>query len=75
MRYNINEYRTYPDNTKDIIGLKNLLTEASNRVIKEFGKRDVSELLEKIDNMDNEIDYNHNLDSLHIFICNRHNLI
>ncbi len=67
----MNTHRTHPENSKDIIGLKNLLSEARNRVIKEFGKRDVSDLLEKIDNLGNEIDSNFNLDSLHIFISNK----
>lgn len=66
----MNTHRTHPDNANDIIGLKNLLSEAKNRVIKEFGKRDASELLIKIDALGEEIDSNHNLDSLHIFISN-----
>jgi len=63
-------HRTHPDNAKDVIRLKNLLTEAKDRVINEFGKRDVNVLLQKIDNLDTEINPNYNLDSLHIFISN-----
>ncbi len=66
----MNTHRTHPDNAKDIIGFKNLLTEARSRVVKEYGKRNVSDLLEKIDNLDYEIDNNHNLVSLHVFISN-----
>ena len=38
----MNTHRTSPDNLEDIIGLKNLLKEAHERVVNEFGKRPVS---------------------------------
>jgi hypothetical protein len=66
----MNTHRTHPDNAQDVIGLKNLLKEAKERVISEFGKRSVNELLEKIDSIEKEIDVNYNLDSLHIFLSN-----
>lgn len=66
----MNTHRTHPDNANDIIGLKNLLSEAKNRVIKEFGKRNTIELLAKIDDLGQEIDTNYNLESLHLFISN-----
>ena len=66
----MNTHRTSPDNQQDIVGLKNLLKEAHDRVVNEFGKRPVADLLEKIDNLDKEIDVNYNLDSLHIFLSN-----
>lgn len=66
----LNTYRTHPDNAKDEVMLKNLLKEAENRVIEEFGKRPVASLLEKIENLPSEIDHNYNYDSLHIFLSN-----
>jgi hypothetical protein len=66
----MNTNRTFPDNQKDIIVLKKLLEEAKERIIKEFGKRPVSDLLEKIAHIESEIDINYNLDSLHIFLSN-----
>jgi hypothetical protein len=66
----LNTHRTHPDNAKDAVMLKNLLKEAEKRVIDEFGKRPVAALLEKIENVENDIDLNHNLDSLHIFLSN-----
>ncbi|WP_419869764.1 baeRF3 domain-containing protein [Chryseobacterium sp. CT-SW4] len=66
----LNTHRTHPDNLQDEIVLKNLLKEAEDRVINEFGKRDVASLLEKIQHVTSEIDVNHNLDSLHIFLSN-----
>ena len=66
----LNTHRTHPDNAQDMILLKNLLKEAEDRVIKEFDKRSVSPLLEKLSSIENEIDVNYNLDSLHIYISN-----
>lgn len=66
----MNTHRTSPDNLQDVIVLKNLLKEAHERVTNEFGKRPVSVLLKKIDNLEKEIDVKHNLDSLHIFLSN-----
>lgn len=66
----LNTHRTHPDNAQDVIQLRNLLKEAGERVINEFGKRDVSSLLEKISNIESEIDVNYNLDSLHIYLSN-----
>lgn len=63
-------HRTHPDNKKDEILLKKLLKEAEERVINEFGKRPAASLLEKLSTIDKEIDLNHNLDSLHIYLSN-----
>ncbi len=66
----MNTHRTHPDNAKDGVMLKNLLKEAEERVIAEFGKRPVASVLDKIENVASEIDTNYNLDSLHIFLSN-----
>jgi len=66
----MNTNRTYPANQKDTIVLKTLLEEAKGRVIKEFGKRPVIELIGKINHLIAEINVNDNLDSLHIFLSN-----
>lgn len=66
----LNTHRTHPDNLQDEILLKNLLREAKDRVINEYGKRSVASLLEKLENVESEIDINYNLDSLHIFLSN-----
>jgi len=63
-------HRTHPDNVSDVIELKKLLKQAEERVIAEFGKRSVKQLLEKIEALGEEIDSNYNLDSLHIFLSN-----
>ncbi|MFA5329765.1 MAG: hypothetical protein WC384_18360 [Prolixibacteraceae bacterium] len=64
----MNTNRTYPDNQRDSIELKNLMKEAYQHVVDEFGQHDVSNLLEKIDHLEEEIDVNYNLASLHIFL-------
>ena len=66
----LNTHRTHPDNSVDTIALKNLCNEAQDRLISEFGKRDIKELLDKLESIPNEIDINYNLDSLHIFLSN-----
>ena len=66
----MNTHRTHPDNAQDIIGLRNLLKEAHERVVSEFGKRPVSTLLGNIESLGNEIDVNYSLESLHIFLSN-----
>ncbi len=63
-----NTHRTRPDNAQDIVRLKNMLKEAEKRVTDEFGKRPAARLLERIAKMEEEIDSNQNLDSLHIFL-------
>jgi len=64
----LNTHRTHPDNAQDVILLKNLLKEAEERVVNEFGKRPVASLLEKLSAI--EVDVNYNLESLHIFLSN-----
>lgn len=66
----LNTHRTHPDNEKDKILLKNLLKEAEDRVVNEFGEKAATGLLKKIATIQNEVDVSHNLDSLHIFLSN-----
>ena len=65
-----NTHRTHPENAKDAVMLKNLIKEAEERVISEFGKRPAAPLLEKLEKLETEIDVNYSLDSLHIFLSN-----
>ncbi|MDD2387325.1 MAG: hypothetical protein PHP52_11155 [Bacteroidales bacterium] len=64
----LNTHRTHPENARDVIQLKNLITEAEERVLNEFDKRSVASLLKNLSEI--KIDKNYNLDSLHIFISN-----
>ena len=66
----LNTHRTHPDNAQDAVVLKNLCKDAEEKLINEFGKRPIASLLEKLEQTPAEIDVNHNLDSLHIFLSN-----
>ena len=66
----MNTHRTFPENLKDVTELKRLIKEAHKHVVEEFGQHDNSNLLEKIDHLEEEVDVNYNLDSLHIFLSN-----
>ncbi len=66
----LNTHRTYPDNASDAIVLKNLLLEATESVVAEFGKRPVTKLLDRINTLSDHIDNKDNLDSLHLFLSN-----
>ncbi len=64
----MNTHRTKSDSQKDIDEFQKLIAEAHEHVANEFGHLEVSDLLEKIDHLEQEIDFNYNLDSLHIFL-------
>lgn len=66
----LNTHRTFPDCQKDSILLKNLAKEAENRLLAEYGKREIQPLLNRIAGLETTIDERHNLDSLHIFLSN-----
>lgn len=66
----LNTHRTHPDNLQDVVQLKNLLKEAEERVVNEFGKRPVQSLLALLSEIESDIDPNYNLDSLHIYLSN-----
>ncbi len=64
----LNTHRTHPDSDADAILLRNLLKEAENRVIDQYGKRAAAALLDNISKVADEVDVRCNLDSLHIFL-------
>jgi len=66
----MNTHRTHPENLQDAILLKRLCKETEERLISEFGKREILPLLENLELIPMEIDTNYNLDSLHIFLSN-----
>ncbi|MDO5616993.1 MAG: hypothetical protein Q4G16_12425 [Cruoricaptor ignavus] len=66
----LNTHRTHPENLQDEIVLKNLIKEAKTRVETEYGARNASSVLEKLDTLESKIDINHNQESLHIFLSN-----
>jgi len=66
----LNTHRTYPDNAQDAISLKKLCDQAKERLVREFGKREIAQLLDQLELIPSEINENNNLDSLHIFLSN-----
>lgn len=63
-----NTHRTSPDNQQDPIKLKNLVKEAEERILNEFDKREVASVLEKLNQLPDELEVNKNLESLHIYL-------
>jgi len=61
-------HRTAPDNQQDPIRVKNLVTEATNRLLTEFTRREMDPLLKRLDALVDEIDYRYTLDGLAIFV-------
>ena len=66
----LNTNRTHPDNEQDKILLKNLLKEAEKRLLDKFDKKQIAKLLKKLTAVQDKIDINYNLDSLHLFLSN-----
>ena len=60
-------HRTSPDNQQDPIRVRNLVTQATERLVSEFGKREIEPLLSKLDSVVADINYRHTLDGLVIF--------
>lgn len=64
----LNTHRTRPDNEKDPLTLKNLLKEAEIRLYADENKRDAKVLVERLKDLASEVDHNHNLESLVLFV-------
>lgn len=61
-------HRTMPENKQDPIRVKNLVTQAVNRLLSEFDKREVEPLLRNLEQAAAQIDYSHVLDGLVVFV-------
>jgi hypothetical protein len=64
----MNTPQKFPDNQQDLTSLKKLLKEAYEHVTNEFSQHPVSDLLVKIANLEQDIDLNYSLKSIHIFL-------
>ena len=60
-------HRTSPENRQDPLRLKNLVTEAENRLLSEFGKRDVEAVLGRLDRLVADVDFRNTTDGLALF--------
>jgi len=61
-------HRTSPDNKQDRVRLSNLVTEASNRLLSEFKRRDVDPIIDRLERLINAIDLRYALDGLALFV-------
>lgn len=64
----LNTHRTFPNNEQDSLLLKNLIKEAESKLLETYPKKKADELVEKINNLANDIDHRYNLDSLVLFV-------
>ena len=65
-------HRTSPDNKRDPILLKNLVTEATDRLVALLGKRDAAPMIRKLEGQMAAIDLRHTLDGMAIFVSAEH---
>lgn len=61
-------HRTSPDNRQDPIRVKNLVKQATERLLSEFNKREIEPLLVRMEQLANDIDYPRTLDGLAMFV-------
>ncbi|AFY61751.1 hypothetical protein [Synechococcus sp. PCC 6312] len=61
-------HRVSPDNKQDPIRVKNLVSEAVDRLKAEFSQRELEPLLNHLDTLVSEIDYPHTLDGLALYV-------
>lgn len=64
----LNTHRTTPDNKKDPLLLKNLVSEAEKRLYDEMDERKAEVLVKKLNQLSSSIDHSHNLGSLFLFV-------
>lgn len=68
----LNTHRTRPDSAKDAIVLKNLVSEAEQRLKSQYSREEYEPVLESLKAVLNEIDHNYNLEGLLIFAGKNH---
>jgi len=61
-------HRTAPDNRQDPIRVRNLVDQATSRLLSEFSKREIAPLLDRLEKLIAEIDYRYTLDGLALFV-------
>src|SRR6476469_2756697 len=61
-------HRTSPDNKQDPIRVKNLVAETKTRLLGEFSAREMDPLFTKLDALVEDIDYEHLLDGLALYV-------
>lgn len=64
----LNTHRTSPDNQMDSIALKNLIKDAEERLFTDEKKRDAKHLVDRLKDLETQIDHRQNLESLILFV-------
>ena len=64
----LNTHRTFPDNQKDSINLRNMIADASKRLENEYGADVSRKYTEKLHKISNELNHNYNDFGLMIFV-------
>lgn len=60
-------HRSSPENRQDPIRVKNLVEQATNRLLAEFSKREIAPLLDRLEKLIQGIDFRYTLDGLALF--------
>lgn len=63
----MNTHRTAPGYHKDPLRLKNLVKEATERLAKDFSKRDMAPIVDNLNELVESIDFSNNMDGLILF--------
>jgi hypothetical protein len=61
-------HRASPENQQDPIRVKNLIGQATKRLLEEFNKREIAPLLDRLEQLAGGIDYRQTLNGLAIFV-------
>ncbi|MBN2387529.1 MAG: hypothetical protein JXB85_10960 [Anaerolineales bacterium] len=61
-------HRTAPENTQDPIRVRNLVAEATSRLLGEFSKREIAPLLTRLEQLVESVEYRYALDGLVLFV-------
>jgi len=67
----LNTHRTLPDNEKDAIQLKNLIKDATSKLLEVCEQKTAESLTAKINDLASTINHRHNLESLILFVNDR----
>jgi hypothetical protein len=66
-----NTHRTSPENEKDPIYLRKKSRDAQDELLKRYDKRDISRLLEHLDNLHENVRHTNNLDSMGVYVSDK----
>lgn len=61
-------HRAKPENRQDPIRLKSLVKQAADRLLQEFGKREIAPLLARLEELAGGVNHHKNLDGLALFV-------